>query len=342
LLVAVDQCWAPSWCQPGLYRCNLDGTACTYADISAGQGLCSGEYPSAVIDSANAKILVVTQNGGPGGHKPALFRCNLDGTACSYTDISAGQPADSGYSPSALLDSSSAKLLVVTQNGAAGNKPALFRCNLDGTACSYADISAGQAAECGLTPSAAIDSADAKLLVVTKNGANSNRPALFRCNLDGTACSYADISAGQGPESGWDPSVLTDPANGKLLVIAHNDNNVFKPALFRCNLDGTACSYTDISAGQPPEAGGKASTVIDSANAKLLVAIADNVIYQPNPYLFRCNLDGSECTYTDMSPLGPPNPAWFWSSAVIDSVNGKLRIVTSYALKLAIFSICLR
>jgi hypothetical protein len=41
-----------------LFRCDLDGTGVTYADISAGQGAQKGYFPSAVIDTINAKLLV--------------------------------------------------------------------------------------------------------------------------------------------------------------------------------------------------------------------------------------------------------------------------------------------
>jgi hypothetical protein len=43
-------------------------------DISAGQGIYTGYTPSAVIDSVNSKLLVVTYNGANSG-KPSLFRC---------------------------------------------------------------------------------------------------------------------------------------------------------------------------------------------------------------------------------------------------------------------------
>jgi hypothetical protein len=64
-----------------------------------------------------------------------------------------------------------------------------------------------------------IDAAGGKLLVATQNSAKAEKPALFRCNLDGTGCTYRDISAGQGRESGRSPVALIDTANRKLLVV---------------------------------------------------------------------------------------------------------------------------
>ncbi|HEY3235864.1 MAG TPA: hypothetical protein VGJ84_14195, partial [Polyangiaceae bacterium] len=215
--------------KPALFRCDLDGSGCTYTDISAGQGIDRGWTPSAVIDMTSAKLLVVTDNLY---HRPSLFRCNLDGSGCSYTDISAGQGPGSGYTASAVIDSTNRKLLVATRNASNSGKPALFRCNLDGSGCTYTDISAGRGVDSGWSPSAAIDATNGKLLVVTENGANANKPALFRCHLDGTGCTYTDISVGQGANSGLAPSVVIDMVNGNLLVVTDNGANSDKPGLF--------------------------------------------------------------------------------------------------------------
>jgi hypothetical protein len=295
----------------------------------------SGFAPRAVLDAANGKLLVVTRNNANSG-KPGLFRCNLDGSGCTHTDISAGQGTLSGETPAAVIDAANGKLLVVTSNGANSYKPALFRCNLDGSACTYTDISAGQGTNSGLAPSVIIDAASGKLLVVTIDGANSSKSALFRCNLDGSACTYTDISAGQGASSGLDPTALLDAANGKLLVVTQNDANSTRLALFRCNLDGSGCTYTDISAGQGAFSGATPSAVIDAANGRLLVV-------NESEGLFRCNLDGSGCTYTDIS-AGQSGATTNYPSAVIDSSAGRLLIATdneANAARPALFSVSL-
>jgi hypothetical protein len=271
--------------KPSLFRCALDGTGCTHTDISAGQGAGSGWDPSAVIDSVNNKLLVVTRNKVAFSARPSLFRCALDGTGCTHTDISAGQGANSGWDPSAVIDSVNNKLLVVTLNNANSNKPSLFRCALDGTGCTHTDISAGQGAGSGLGPSAVIDSVNSKLLVVTRNNANSGKPSLFRCALDGTGCTHTDISAGQGTYSGSWPSAVIDSVNSKLLVVTLNGANSSKPSLFRCALDGTGCRHTDISADQGAGSGWDPSAVIDSVNNKLLV-VTQNDANSSKPWLF--------------------------------------------------------
>ena len=329
--------------KPSLFRCNLDGTSCGHTDISAGQGTSSGQSPSAVIDTVNSKLLVVTDDGA-NSDKPALFRCNLDGTSCAYVDISAGQGANSGYNPSAVIDTTNGKLLAVTQNGANSNRSALFRCNLDGTSCSYVDISASHAGTSGMFPSARVDSVNGKLLVVTQDSSNLQRPALFRCNLDGTSCTYSDLSAnGQATCAGSaGPSAVIDSTNSKLLVVVGNLANNGKPALVACGLDGTSCAYADLSAGQGAFSGNMASAVVDSAGGKLLAA-AYNATSSNKPALYRCNLDGSACAYTDISAGQGPNSG-LQPSAVLDAVNHVLLVAVQNGAnggRPGLFTVCL-
>jgi hypothetical protein len=320
--------------QPALFRCNLDGTGCAYVDISAGRGPQSEFAARAVIDTANGKLLDV-----PGD---AMFRCNLDGTGCAFVPLSAGRTTASEDTPAAVIDPASNQLLVVLGDASGTVEPVLYRCNLDGSGCTFSDISAGHNMESARNPSAVIDSANGKLLVVTQDEGNANKPALFRCNLDGTACAYRDISAGQGAGSGNWPVALVDSANNKLLVVTSNEVTGYTLALFRCNLDGTACTYRDISAGQPAQSGLSPTAVIDAAGGQLLVATLD-AANDGKPALYRCNLDGTACTYRDISAgRGPVSGAV--PSAVLDATHRRLLVVTedsSNQQRPSLFSVCL-
>ncbi|MBE7437802.1 MAG: S8 family serine peptidase [Spirochaetales bacterium] len=260
--------------RPGLFRCNLDGSSCSYVDISAGQGASSGITPVALIDTANNKLLVVTMNNA-NASRPALFRCNLDGSSCTYTNISAGQGTSSGLEPDAIIDSANGKLLVVTRNSANSSRPGLFRCDLDGSNCTHSDVSAGQSGPL-YHPSIAIDSSAAKLLIVARRGVSSNRPGLFRCNLDGSGCAFADISAGT-TSSGYEPKLLIDTTASRMLVVTQHQGNSSRPALFRCSLSGSNCTYTDISAGQAASSGLDPTALLDTANNRVLAITRNGV-----------------------------------------------------------------
>lgn len=137
------------------------------------------------------------------------------------------------------------------------NKASLLRCNLDGTSCTQADISAGEANGSGGSPSLALDLVNNKVLVVTAN--QSFLPELFRCDLDGTGCSHVDVSADEDAIA-TEPSLVVDEAHGTLSVVVDTG------ALYRCDGDGTACSFADISDGH---SGNAPSAVIDTAHGAL-------------------------------------------------------------------------
>ncbi|TGL42490.1 chitobiase/beta-hexosaminidase C-terminal domain-containing protein [Leptospira perdikensis] len=318
--------------KPSLFRCDLDGSNCTHTDISTGQTIVGTPRP--VIDSINGKLLVVVSSNNS-YQKIALLRCNLDGSNCTYTDISAGQGNYSGMNPSAAIDPINQKLLVTTSNQANNNKPSLYRCNLDGTNCTHTDISSGQGNQSGSTVHTNIDLINRKLLVVTTNLANDGKPSLFRCNLDGNNCTHTDLSAGQGTYSGNQVSVTIDPISQKILMSTNNGSANSKLSLFRCNLDGSNCTHTDISAGQGTSSGYYSTIKVDSLNEKILV-VTKNLNNNKKPSLFRCNLDGSNCTYKDISAgqgtgsggTGYPLPETL-PSLVIESFSGKLFVVTT-------------
>lgn len=280
-----------------IFRCNLDGTNCSYLDISSGQEQSLGQNPTALIDTINSKLLIITISNT---YKPSLVRCNLDGSNCVLTDISAEQgdySAMNFFPLGATIDYANAKLLVVSSNQNNTNKPALFRCNLDGSGCVYRDISAGKGG--GSDAKIVIDHLNSKLLVVTSYGLG-NRPGLFRCDMDGSNCVFADVSAGApntqpGYNPGRNPVPILDSINSKLLFIARDDWDM-KTKVFRCNLDGSSCTFLNLSnlfgvSGSSSEG----SILIDTENSKVLIT------HGSKPHLFRCNLDLTGCTIKDSS-----------------------------------------
>lgn len=306
--------------KPALYRCELNGSNCTYHDISVGQ-IEKGRGGHAIIDPINKKLLVLNTNYDHTKSELNLFRCNLDGSGCIYKEISNGQEVNGSHPPSMLFEPIHGKLLVFFLNKT-NYKYSLLRCDLDGTSCEFRDISAGQGNGQRMVP--LLDSVNRKLLVVSGNSLNQFRPNLVRCNLDGTSCTSHDISAGQGYGSGSYPSAALDSLNGKLLVVTMNQSNSSKPSLFKCNLDGSSCTHQDISAGQVSNYGQYPSIVLDSLNGKLLTFTtnAGGGLSQ-----FLCNLDGYSCVHKLIS-VGQGSNSGLLPSAVLDSIGGKLFIAT--------------
>ena len=154
-------------------------------DAGAGQPEEGETNPSLAIDTINNKALIVVANSA-NGDTLGLVRCNLNettGSTCKYIDISAGQPAGCADRPHAVVDVEDKKLFVVTTNDANDSKLGLFRCELDGTGCGYIDFSVGQGVNSGSGASVAYDSVGNRLLVVTNNGANGDKPGVFVIGL---------------------------------------------------------------------------------------------------------------------------------------------------------------
>lgn len=239
-----------------LWRCNFDGSGCQYLDLTWGAGGTSGLGADTAIDTINNRLVTVT-NDGSVGQVPVLTWCAIDGTGCSRTNISGGAGATSGFLPSVLVEPNSAQLIVITEDGANGNRLGRFRSNLDGTGADYSQVMGLlQGGLSGQAPFALLDALNSKILVVTQNGANGNRVSLFRCDLDGQSnCTHTDISAGQPASSGIFPTAVIDSANQKLIVAAQNTANGDRVSIYRCNLDGSGCEHFDASAGQGASSG---------------------------------------------------------------------------------------
>jgi hypothetical protein len=275
-----------------------------------------------VIDTVNGKLLIVVTKLSADPVRRgelALYRCNLDGGACAYADISMDAGGFSGTEPVALVDTVSKKLLVVATNSNNFSHPSLTRCALDGTGCTLKDLYPDGGSTSGLGPTAVIDDARQRLIVVTFNTSGpSGRPTLFACNLDGTGCVPADLTKG---DAGVFSSVTV--ANGSALVMTQNYWH--DPVLLLCKEDGTSCSHVDPGGGR--DTANNASSVVDTASGKLLVATRRDLDSGASTAgLFRCNLDAGACSFLDISD-GHDIAIDSRPSAALDSVNRKLFVI---------------
>ncbi|TGM87125.1 PKD domain-containing protein [Leptospira bouyouniensis] len=325
LLVATTN--ASNSSKPSLLRCNLDGSNCTHTDISANQGAnSSSSYINLLVDQINSKLIVISGTGSTGIR---YFRCELDGTNCIHSNImtSLGITGSISSNVNSFIDSANQKLIIST---CLTGRTALFRCNLNASNCTYNDMSAGGAVNSCQSPSTAIDYKNKKIMVASFDygisGNTSGRLSLFLCNIDGTNCTYNNISAGQGANSGPSPSIVFDHINSKIITVTASMTNSGKPSLFRCDFDGTNCTFTDISVNQGSNSGNYPNLILDSINAKLLV-VTSNFANNSKSSLFRCDLNGTNCTHTDLS-LNQGTNSGNYPMAFINHLNGKLYFVT--------------
>lgn len=109
---------------------------------------------------------------------------------------------------------------------------------------------------------------------------------------------YFDISAGEGPGSGIDPSLAVDPSSGEIFVAANNHARQIRPSVFICSAEGTGCRHVDVSAGREARSGYHPRLAI--SGTKLMVVTTD-WSERPGISLFRCDKDGSGCNHIDLS-----------------------------------------
>jgi hypothetical protein len=108
----------------------------------------------------------------------------------------------------------------------------------------------------------------------------STQRTLFRCSLDGSGCAYSDISAGHRPESF--ATALVDATGGRLLVFdaMFLGTTQTHPAIEQCNLDGTACGYTDLFVGTGATIQGRSQGLL--WNGRVIDVVVDSVTGVPS------------------------------------------------------------
>jgi hypothetical protein len=124
---------------------------------------------------------------------------------------------------------------------------------------------------------------------------------------------------------------VIDTVNAKLLATTYSLTSPRRRGVLRRNLDGTECNHTDILKTSAAKGFAGGELVIDILNAKLVSASHQG--------LLRCNLDGTGCAYRENSaatrPMSSPRGVTKrtfvagGTSAVIDTINGKLLIATT-------------
>lgn len=245
---------------------------------------------SGPVPATATGVVVVTARAGTDA-----LRGVLAGEADNYprlVDLGASGPA--ATAPRVVPGAD--RMLVVATAAADMEHVLLYSCAPDAaSACTVTTVNGPP--QCGRSPTGTVDGAAGRLLIVAAHGGAANRATMLGCATDGTDCSLADLSAGQGSDSGLHPQALLDPGAGKLLVVARNDAAGAKPWLYRCNSNGSGCTSRDVSASLgafPADASARPSAALGPDSLWVAWPTAAGV------GLVRCGADGSGCTGVDL------------------------------------------
>ncbi|XDD44761.1 fibronectin type III domain-containing protein (plasmid) [Leptospira sp. WS60.C2] len=260
-----------------LFRCDLNGNNCTHHDVSGGVG--TSVNAILLLDAVFKKLIVISR---VSDFNLAYSRCNLDGTNCLGGMVPVPGAAGAYVKEmQATIDPLSQKVLIVTRDGSNGDRLSLIRCSLMVNNCTLTDASAGQPTGTGFFPQIGIDVLNSKIIMTARNQ-TTGFLGFFRCELDGSNCSFRDISTGV-VISAERHSTKLDLVNRKVLVAASENTNI-RAYLFRSDLDGTNVSSLDISLGMNLT-GNTPSLSIDAINGRTVV-VTTNLANQSRLGLF--------------------------------------------------------
>lgn len=250
----------------GFNRCNFDSTGCTFAELSPA-GVGQGITPAVYVDRSKLRIASrVLDN-------LILFSCNLDGTGCS------SNVPGNGFAPSIAVSALNpvAAFVGVWTEAPSPKRLGAYVCALP--AFSSCFFVGGGIATPGdndqSIPSApvVVDDINHRLLLL---GVYAAGPTLYMADEvgleQGTTSTFTSVAlplaAGMVPPFDF----LIDKSNEKLLVVGNLSGAL---GMLRCELDGTSCTFVDLSAGQPAGSGTFPSAVIDAGHERLLIATDD-------------------------------------------------------------------
>jgi hypothetical protein len=222
----------------------------------------------------------------------------------THADVS-GLGADTIGPTRLLFDDESSKMLYVGNDR--GARPAMRRCNHDGTGCTAHFLDGGRGAFSGSATDAVIDHAGKKLVVAVIEGEwNSERVGLYRCGLDGAGCTHVDIT-GSAP-GGHGARLVVDEPRGKLYATSCAG----RPVVRACNVDGTGCTSATLDGSCVTS-----SIALDATNEKVLLVTKD--ASNDAIVLHRCARDLSECLTSDLGP-----GSYFGAGVAVDDASGRL------------------
>lgn len=276
------------------YRCASDGGVCTIGGVSSLP--MRTQQLSVAIDDASGSVVTVAA-GQEYLDTPVVFRCPPTGTACTKTAL--GVPTRNTIGPAVLIDSPSAKLIVMAEQ--AGHLHA-WRCDLDATNCVESDVSTPTA----VPPTASLGLTSVRLALheASNTVIASTRAGLFLCARDLSTCTYADYRGGRFVESASE--IALDTTNGKILLtsLTRGGSGSFSETwFFRCNVDGSGCTGAKAPTLPPGYPLSNTAPWIDADAGKVIVFGGDSSAIGA----LRCDLDFSSCTSARLAH-GPSLP----------------------------------
>jgi len=257
---------------------NADGTVSVISQTSATQALGSATVfeaattrePESAFDSNSNKIVIAYRDGGNSERGTAVV-----GTV-SGTSISFGTPvvfnAGETTKINVVFDTSNNKIVITYQNDASSDNGTAIVGTVSGTGISFGSPVEFETSDAA-NQAAVFDSTNNKVVVLFRDGGNSNYGTAIVGTVSGTSISFGTKVVFTSTNLQY-PSIAFDSSNGKVVIAYKNDSNNYGTAIV-----GTV-SGTSISFGSAVvfNSGATAftSTIYDSNAQKIVIAYRDD------------------------------------------------------------------
>ena len=257
---------------------NANGTVSTVSQTSATQALGSATVfeaattrePESAFDSNSNKIVIAYRDGGNSERGTAVVG-TVSGNSISFGTpvvFNAGQTTQMNV----VFDTSNDKIVITYKNDASSDNGTAIVGTVSGTGISFGSPAEFETSDAG-NQAAVFDSSNNKVVVLFRDGGNSNYGTAIVGTVSGTSISFGTKVVFTSTNLQY-PSIAFDSSNGKVVIAYKNDSNNYGTAIV-----GTV-SGTSISFGSAVvfNSGATAftSTIYDSNAQKIVIAYRDD------------------------------------------------------------------
>ena len=248
----------------------VDGTSITFGDPVVFNSAYT-KYISVVFDSEHDKVVIAYQNAASGNNERGTA---IVGTV-SGTSISFGSAVvfdSGGYTQqiSAAFDSNEDKVVIAYKDQSNSNYGTAIVGNVSGTSISFGSETVFESANTS-QPNCVFDSSNNKIVILYKDGGNSEYYTAIVGTVSGTSISFGSPTVYTNFEAG-DQAATFDSTNNKVVTV-YRGNNSNRAVIRIGTVTGTGITFGPVN--ELAEHGREFDITYDSNNDKVVIGYKD-------------------------------------------------------------------
>ncbi len=171
----------------------------------------------------------------------------------------------------------------------------LYRCNTDGSNCTVITTLTGNRSVDDYAAAPTVSVGENYMYYTSAMSETSYNWDLYRCNTDGSNCIVITTLTGNRSVDDYAAAPTVSVSESYMYYTSAMSETSYNWDLYRCNTDGSNCTVVTTLIG---------NLSIDDYAASPKVSVSENYMYYISAlsatseswYLYRCNVDGSNCT----------------------------------------------